>query len=131
MALAGHVATITVASTDTTGSAVTGINSIEYSPSIEHLETTDFSDTTGAKKRITGLKDGTLSMSGDYETGTGPDLVRSSFESGADIWVRIAPNGTTGFKVPCKVKDWKLSLSVEGKAEVSFSLVFNGATGTF
>lgn len=132
MAIAGHTTTVTVSSNDTTYNAVDGIKSVEFSPSVAMLETTDFADTSGARTKIAGLKDGTLTISGDYEeSDTGAALVRTQWASGGALWLKFAPNGTTGFKVLTIVSDYKVSSSFDGLVQFSATLQFNGTIATF
>lgn len=132
MAIAGHLSTVTVSSNDTTYNAVDGIKSAEFSPAVAMLETTDFNDATGARTRIAGLKDGSISLSGDYEeSDTGAALIRTQWASGGNLYLKFAPNGTTGFKVLTIVQDYKVSSSFDGTVQFSATLQFNGAVSTF
>jgi predicted secreted protein len=132
LALAGHAILVQVAATDIAGSEVDGLTSVDFGVNADLLETTDFADTSGAKTRIAGLKDVEVTLSGDYESAdTGQALLVSSFASGATVYVRFGPNGTTGIKAGCKVESYKISGAIDGKVEVSFSLKATAALGTF
>ena len=79
MALAGHPLAFSVSSDDSAYSEVDGINDANWEYVRDLLETTDFKDTSGAKTRIAGLSDGSIEVSGDYESAdTGQALIRSS-----------------------------------------------------
>ena len=131
MALVGHAAQVRVATTDASGREVDGISSIDWGPARELLETTDFADTTGARTRLAGLKDLQVTLSGDHEASdTGQGILRTAFDDGSSVWVRFLPNGSTGFKCECKVSDYKISASFDGKVETSFTLSGTGALGT-
>lgn len=129
--LPGHAAAVRVATTDATGSEVDGVNSIDWGPNRELLETTDFADTTAARTRIGGLKDFSATLSGDYESSdTGQGIIRTAFDDGTSVFLRFLPNGSTGFKCECKVSEFKVSASFDGKVEFSATLMGTGALGT-
>lgn len=115
------------------GDELDGINDVSISSSKTMLETTDFKDTTGARTRMAGLEDASISLSGDYESADAPQLLlRSSFDSGATVYVTIlvdpsASAGSQGYRFPCIVESYESKGSVDGKAEFSVSLVMNGA----
>ena len=139
MALASHPLKIYMRSDGTAPSGpdeVGGMNSVDFSPSVSILDITDFKDTSAAKKKLAGLTDGTISVSGDLDqTDTIQNLIRSSWLSGADLYVQVHfnPSGTTnqkGYSVVTKVKSFKLSGAVDGKNAFSAELEFNGAPAT-
>ena len=136
MPLASHLARFYVRSDNTvpTGTdEVLGINSATLNQEANLLEVTDFSDTSGWRKRILGLLDGNVDLSGDLELGNAPqNLIRSSLISGASIWVtcQFNPSGSAGqqgFRVECKVASASFPASVDGKNEFSSSFNFNAA----
>ncbi len=135
MALASHPLKIYVRSDGTAPGAsdeVAGLNSVDFGPSITMLDITDFKDTSGAKKKLAGLTDGTISLSGDLEMADAPQqLLRSSALSGADLYVQVHfnPTGSSnqkGYSVVCKAKGFKLGGAVDGKNTFSVDLEFNG-----
>jgi predicted secreted protein len=115
------------------GDEVDGLNNVSYSPSVDLLDITDFKDTTGFKTKLAGLKDGSVSVSGDFEASDAPQLlIASSWSSGASIWATIHfnPSGSAsskGFNVECKVESFEITAGVDGKVEYSASLSFTGA----
>jgi len=136
MALAGHpvVAYLKAsASAAIAGDEVNGLNNVGYSPTVDLLDVTDFQDTTGFKLKLAGLKDGSISLSGDYEPTDAPQgLIPSSWSSGASVWctLHFNPSGsasTKGFQVECKVESFEITAAVDGKVEFSCSLQFTGA----
>lgn len=139
MALASHPLKIYVRSDATTPTGpdeVGGLNSVDFSPSINIIDATDFKDASGAKKKISGLTDGTIAIAGDLDTTDAPqNLVRSSALSGADIYVQVHFNptgsaGQKGYSVVVKAKGFKMSGAVDGKNQFSCDLEFNGAAAT-
>lgn len=129
--LAAHAIAVLVKAADSgwgSSDELDGINSAQLKSTRDLLEATDFKDTSACRKRIAGLKDGTIEMSGDYEAADAPqDLLRSSKESGADIYVWIKWDGTAGHKVACLVESFDIGGTFDGKVQFSCSLVFNGA----
>lgn len=112
MAVAAHPTKVYVKSTNAApiaGDEVKGITSATLNQTADLLDVTDFSDTSGWRKRILGLLDGTVELSGFAEFGDAPQsLIRSSLISGASIWVSVEFNplgsaGQKGFQVECKV----------------------------
>lgn len=139
MALASHPLKIYVRSDGTAPGApdeVDGLNSVDFSPGLDMLDVTDFKDTSGAKLKLAGLSDGTISLSGDLEGADAPQiLLRSSCLSGADLYVQVHfnPSGAAnqkGYSVVCKAKGFKLSGAVDGKNQFSCDLEFSGAPAT-
>jgi predicted secreted protein len=131
MALAGHAVKVSCADSDIAGDEIDGINSIDWGPSADLLETTDFADTTAARTKLLGLKDLQVTVSGDYEASdTGQSRLRTNWAAGTTTYVRFLPNGTAGFKCAMLVQDFTISASFDGKVEFSATLMGNGAIGT-
>jgi predicted secreted protein len=131
MALAGKDVVVRCADTDASGDEIDGINNIDWGPAADLLEVTDFADTTGYRDRILGLKDLSVTLSGDYESGdTGQARLRTNWASGASIFLRFLPNGSTGFKCEMMAESFNISASFDGKVEFSCSLKAVGAIGT-
>lgn len=136
MALAGHPVLVYAKATNAaavSGDEVDGINSVSYSPSLDLLDVTDFKDTTGTKLKLAGLKDGSVSLSGDLEMADAPQaLLRTAGGDGSSVWITIHfnPSGAAsskGFQVECKVESFEISASVDGKVEFTASLQFTAA----
>lgn len=135
MSNAAHPLVVKVATpADASYAEVDGIKSVKFGPSRTMLETTDFKDTSGAKTRLAGLKDGTIELSGDLEEGdtNGQNVVRGCFDSGAACWVQIefAPSagaGSKGYKVQGIVASYDISADVDGLVSWTASIPFNGA----
>ncbi len=131
MANVAHTAKVYVkasAASVISGDELDGINDFSASSSKTILDITDFKDTSGAKAKLAGLEDGSFSISGDFEAADAPQmLVRSSFDSGAAIWLTILFDGTAGYKYACLVENYEVKGGVDGKLEWSASLTMNGA----
>lgn len=112
---------------------VDGISSISFGPTRDQLETTDFMTATGARERMSGLKDGVISVSGDFEgVDTGQQNIRDVFAGDEDevCWVQILWDGTSGFHVPCKVDSFTIDSEVSDKVTFSAELSFTGNFAT-
>lgn len=134
MANAAHPLAVKVSATDASYQEVDGINSVKYGPSRTMLETTDFKDTSAAKTRMAGLKDGTIELSGDLEEAdtNGQNIIRTAFDNGTDCWVQIefvpgASAGSKGYKVKGLVESHEISAEPDGKVTWSATIQFNGA----
>lgn len=127
MTLAAHPMTISASADDVTYNEIDGLNDFSFGPNRDSLETTDFADTSGAKTRLLGLKDGTIQLSGDYESAdTGQSRLTTLWASGATCYIKVLWNGSTGHKVPCVVESFEIRGSVGGKVEFSATLQFVG-----
>lgn len=128
MPAAAHAAAVSFSSDDTTYVEVDGINDASLQRLVDLLDTTDFKDTSGAHTRIAGLKDTSVSLSGDWEPAdTGWLKAETAYSSGATLYVKVLLNGTNGYKAPFKVESIELSGGVDGKCEVSISCQGTGA----
>lgn len=131
MAIAAHSISVYVKSSSSAPSAgdlVDGIKEITVKDSRTMLDTTDFLDSSGAKTKLAGLLDASISLSGDYEQSDSPQaLLRTSFASGATVYVTLLPDGTNGYTYPCIVESYDVKGSVDGITEFSASLVGSGA----
>lgn len=128
MTLAAHALAFKVSATDGSYTEVDGINDLSWGPKRDMLESTDFKDTSAAKTRFSGLKDGVLSISGDAEFADTPqNLIRTSEDTGADLWCTILWDGSSGHKVKGIVESYTCKAGVAGKVEFSATINFNGA----
>jgi len=112
----------------TTGAKINGVNSSTYNRLAEILEITQFGD--DYKKRMAGLKDTSVSLSGNYDpSDTAGQL---DLEPGDSVYIGIYPEGTgtAGKQAPMVVENFEQSSSADGKQEFSSSLVGNGAPET-
>lgn len=133
MPLAGHPIVVEVSNDDVTYNEVDGLNNVSFSPSRDLADVTDFKDADDAKRKLGLLRDVTISVSGDYESGdtNGQKRIRDRFDDAADLWVRIkfdptAAAGLQGFKVKTKVESHEPSTSVDGKVEWTATMQGNG-----
>ena len=136
MAAAGHPTKVYVKATNAaavSGDEVAGIKSCTNGQSADLLDITTFKDTSGWRQRMLGLLDGTVEISGLAEFADAPQaLIRSSFLSGASIWVTIEFNptgsaGQKGFQVECKVASSNHASELEGTVDYDASFQFTAA----
>ena len=129
MTTAGHNATIKFCATfGGTYVAADGIDSCDLNNEIDLLEITSFADGT-YKKRIAGLTDWTLNVSGHFNVdATGQGLLRSLPLAGSDIFFEFTFDGTNGYGAKTSgggglVKSFKMSAEIGGTVKFSASIM--------
>lgn len=135
MPLAGHACQVGIMTSSTTATfptdEATGIKQIGYSPSLDLIDVSDFSSGQ-FKKKLGGLKDGTISLSGDFEpTNTAIGRIITAAGDGTSVWGNYhydptASAGSRGFKVECKVKGFTIDAQVDGAVQFKADLEFTG-----
>ena len=123
-----YILTGTTAMIATTGAKINGVDSSTYNRMAEMLEITQFGD--DYQKRIAGMKDTSVSLSGNYDPlDTAGQL---DLEPGDFVYIGIYPEGTgtAGKQIPMAVESFDQSSSATGKQEFSCSLSGNGAPET-
>jgi len=133
MAFAGHNTVLTAA----TGSGASyesfnGAKSFTINDGRDLLDITDFAD-VDIRARLYGLRDFSVSVSGDYEpatSGTAWSNIQHQYLNGSPIFVKVLPTSTTGFMYELLVESFSISASVDGTAEVSVTMQANGKTPT-
>ena len=123
-----YILTGTTPMSATTGAKIKGVNSSTRNRLAEMLEITQFGD--NYQKRMPGLKDTSVSLSGNYDpSDTNGQL---GLESGDSVYIGTYPEGTAtaSKQVPMIVENFEHSASADGKQEFSSSLVGNGAPET-
>jgi predicted secreted protein len=133
MPLAGHPIVIDVSVDDITYNEVDGLNDVSFSVNRDLADVTAFNDADDAKRKLALLRDVSISVSGDYESGdaTGQKRIRDKFDDGADLWVRVkfAPTaavGLQGWKVATKVESHEPSSAVDDKVNWTATMQGNG-----
>lgn len=135
MPLAGHACNVGITTTSTTATYPTdeldGANSIDYSPSLDLLDVSDFAGGQ-FKQKLGALKDGTVSISGDAEpANTAFGRILTAAGDGSSVWAQFEYNpsgsaGQKGFKVECKVKGFKIAAAVADRVTFSADFEFTG-----
>lgn len=122
MATAGYLNDIDVSTDDTTYNTIGGCNSTTFPMARQVLDTTEFEDT--AVDRILGLWDFSPTAGGHYDASdTGQSAIQSAFINGTDLYVRVLPDGTNGYKVKCKVSTFELNPELTGTSTFSATFV--------
>ena len=110
----------TVAMTAGTGAKMLGVDNSTFRRLCDLLDISAFGDTY--KKRLAGLKDTEISISGNLYVGdtTGQDVLIP----GNSIYIGVMPSGPTvaGYQVPVIVESFEISSDVNGKQ--TFSATF-------
>ena len=125
--IAAHPSEIYVAIADEqdANDLVVGLREFSIKDSATVLDITDMADTTGYKKRMAGLKDYSVSLSGDFSQADAPQALLRAV-AGDTLYVSILPDGTNGFSYKCMVESFETKGSVDGLVEISVSLVGMG-----
>lgn len=128
MPLAGYNVVVSVATgASATYTAFDGISDLSISDSSDLLEITDFTDSR-LRRRIAGMRDISISLSGDVETtAVAYTNARAVYEAGNPLVVRILPDGTNGLAFSMLISSFERSATVDGKVELSLSLEHEGA----
>jgi predicted secreted protein len=127
MAIAGHLATVSISTVASSGFVEwDGIKSFSIGDSSEMLDITDFADER-LRRRIVGLRDLTASLDGDVEAGnTAYTLARTLYSSGSPLWLRVLHDGTNGIVAQFVLGSFERSASVDGLVELSVSMEHSG-----
>ncbi len=115
----------TIMSNGADGNKISGVDNASLNKLADILEITQFGETH--KKRMAGLKDSSVSLSGNYiPTDDDGQLV---LEPGDDVFVALFPRGVgeDGKQVKMIVENFEQTAAVDGKQEFSCSLQGNGA----
>lgn len=126
--VAGKTSSITV-STTTGGTyyALAGVKSFNHS--IDGTNIDDSEMGVAWVQRIQGLKDGKLSIQGARRTDdtNGQNVLLSSFLNDTDLFVKMLPNGTVGYKQQMRVSKFAVDAAVEDRVNLSIELDGTGA----
>jgi hypothetical protein len=131
MAIAGFNSLVTVA----TGASATytnadGIISCGFDDGRDMLDITDLADSS-IRRRIAGLRDISMSLSGDLEAAdTGQARLAACYAAGAIAYVQYFPSAsatTIGVMVACLVESKKINSDVGDKVTVEYSLQSEGS----
>jgi len=110
-----------------------GIDSISFNEERMSLDKTDFKSTSGAMEYFLGLKNGTVGLSGFYDSSdSGQDELRSAFDgsSAAVCWICVAWTGTISdgtTQVKTVVTNFNREIGVQERVNLSVDCQFNGA----
>ena len=127
MAIAcGKVAVVTVAATDTTGTAVGYVTNAPFDVGFDVLDITCYLDT--ATKIASGMK--TANFSIDFlfdDSDTGQDIIRAACAAGSSVWVSVLPDATNGARCQCLCTKISHSPDVKGMSKCTATFAANGA----
>lgn len=130
-AQAGIDSTIEASTDDGSGDAyedIGGADTVSFPRSRVELDATSFSD--DAFKRIVGIKDTSMTISGKYDNSdTGQSKLDAALESGDDLYLQFKPDGTNGYKAAFKIQSFDISTSHDGVVEFTCNAVGNDSSG--
>lgn len=133
MAVAGYSLLVTCATgVSATYASMDGIKEFSLSDEDTLLDTTDFvgANASRTRARIAGLRDASLSLSGDAELAdVGLGYLRAAKRAGTasaafQIWFNTGAS-STGFALVTAIESIEYSGNVEGKLEISISASVN------
>lgn len=107
-----------------TGSYIEGVDNSTYSLLCDLLEITAFGDSY--KNRLAGLKDGSMSISGNYDSA---DTGQIAIVPGSSFYVGVYPSGPSvvGKQAPAICESLEISADAAGKQTFTASFSFIGA----
>lgn len=118
---AAHKAVLKVALTTVPVTLLLGQNNVSFTQERTTLDVTDL--TLDDKKFILGLKSGTVTLSGYKDAvDAGQAILDAAHTSGADVFLRILVDGTTGFEVVAKVAGIDINTPIDGLVEQTYNL---------
>lgn len=130
MSTAAHLRKVYAKATNAAPSGsdeIDGIKDPSFTQNRDVLDTTDTKD-GDQRTKILGLKDGSGSLGGDWEpTDTIQQLLMSSHDSGAVVYITDLPDGTNGFTYPMLVESVETGGSVGDLVSRTFNLTQCGA----
>lgn len=132
MTTAGHLAVVSLSSDGSSYVEADGISQADLNHSINLLDANYFKNSS-TKKRIVGMQDHTLDISGDFKVdATSQGLVRSLGRAGSAIYWKVLADGTNGYGVTNAgggvgdlVASFKLGAVVDGKVTFSAQIMCN------
>ncbi len=114
-----------VAMANNTGAKILGVDNSSFGKLCEILDITAFGDTY--KNRLAGIKDTTVSISGNYyaSDSTGQEVI----VPGDSVYIGVMPSGPTvaGTQVPAIVESYEISSDANGKQTFSATFACKGA----
>lgn len=136
MAIAGHLAQVAVRTDNTAASIPTdeldGSNNAEFTISSDLLDVSDFAGSAW-KQKLSAMKDGTISISGDWEpSNTAAGRLLTAAQDGTSVWITFNWNvggsaGQVGARVETKVGNLKITGAVADRIAFSVECSFTAA----
>lgn len=134
----GHLAVVETSTDGTTFTEVDGENKFSREASREMIENTAFKDTSGHKRKLPGIKDGSAELGGHVvfaatlSLDTGIKNVIQRVRDGGTLTLRTKLDGSAGTYRGASglVTKFSLSADVLGSVEWSASVQFSGTSWT-
>lgn len=106
---------------------IQGAKDFSFTSSRDVLDTTDFADGDTRTKTV-GLKDGSGSISGDWEPSDAVQtILRNGWANGTTVYVTSLPDGTNGWTYPVLVESIEEGGAVGDLVSAAFNITQNGA----
>jgi len=134
MALPGYSSLVSVSTSFAgTYSVMDGIKSFQIGDSRDLLDITAFNDQT-ARARLAALRDVKVTLSGDFEPSDTAYLkTLAAYQAGDTMVLEVLTSAvatTSGFRYLMKTESLDISGAVDGKVELSLSLMLDGSSGS-
>lgn len=132
MPLAGHLVVVEASLDDAAYTEVDGIEDGSWAPTRDVRDVTDLKDADAARRKFALLRDGQITLSGQYEAdANGQGRIRAKFDDGAALHLRIkwdpsASAGSQGYKVQTVVQDFSIDFSRDDVVTWSCTCTWNG-----
>jgi predicted secreted protein len=124
--LAGKAMVVKIDTTSSgAGTVIGGVDNTTLRQLCNLLDISAFGDSYHS--RIAGLKDSSVSLSGNYDPA---DAGQLKINAGDTVWVQVLPNGTAGKKIEMLVEEFSQQASADGKQTFNATLQGNGAPTT-
>lgn len=134
MALAGKALLLRAGTSATPTDAVDGVRTCTFNRPRDIIDITVFGPSAAVdyRKKLAGLQDGTIDMSGVYlPADTGQAHLETQFGNGGALFLRMLYDGTSGDEVETLVESFNIDGDVTREVQFSTSLSRNGAVTAF
>lgn len=134
MALAGKALLLKAAASATPTDAVDGVRTAAFNRPRDIVDITTFGTSAAVdfRSKLAGLADGTIDLGGVYlPADTGQAHFKTLFNSGANLYLRMLYDGTTGDEIVTLVENFNIDADVAREVQFSTSCSRNGAVTPF
>lgn len=125
--LPGYDVNIQISDDDVTYIDLNCVETLSVPRDREVFQLNCMNNTTAFRRKLLGLKDGTVNISGPLDLAdAGQNQLRARYDDGADCYIRIRWDGPSGTPrtVTTKVESYEESADATGLVEFSAALTF-------
>jgi len=130
MATAGHSGVVKTGTSSSPSTVAVGIKTATLDQSADLFDATALSDGQ-FRKRIQGLKDCQIDVSGDFagDTANGWADIINSVHDDTDLFVQVLPDGTNGYEWQVCASEYTIDFDASDVISASASLLANDSGG--